>query len=64
MNMFQETTRPRPANIIPVIFVSGSNYEMGYQYGYQMAESIKLIRDHQVGGLMRIFGKTRSLERR
>jgi len=56
MNMFQETTRPRPANIIPVIFVSGSNYEMGYQYGYQMAESIKLIRDHQVGGLMRRLG--------
>ncbi|MBW2061527.1 MAG: hypothetical protein JRI95_08205 [Deltaproteobacteria bacterium] len=41
----------RPANIIPVIFVRGSNYEMGYQYGYQMAGGIKRVRDQQMGNL-------------
>ena len=43
--------KARPANIIPAIFVSGSNYEMGYQYGYQMADGIKWVRDQLTGGI-------------
>ncbi len=43
--------KARPANIIPAIFVSGSNYEMGYQYGYQMAGGIKWVRDQLTGGI-------------
>ena len=48
--------KAKPANIIPVIFVSGSNYEMGYQYGYQMADGIEWIRDQQMGGLKSMLG--------
>lgn len=32
-------------DIIPVIFVRGSNYEMGYQYGYQAGAGIVPVRD-------------------
>lgn len=33
--------RPRPPRVNEVIFVSGTNYEMGYDYGYQVAEQIR-----------------------
>ncbi len=32
-------------DIIPVIFVRGSNYDMGYQYGCQVAAGIAAVRD-------------------
>jgi len=36
-------------DIIPVIFVRGSNYEMGYQYGYQVGAGIVPVRDMKLG---------------
>ncbi len=47
--------KARPANIIPVIFVRGSNYEMGYQYGYQMAGGIEWVKAQQVSGFKSRF---------
>ncbi len=47
--------KARPANIIPVIFVTGSNYEMGYRYGYQMASGIEWVKAQQVSGFKSRF---------
>ncbi len=38
-------------DIIPVIFVRGTNYEMGYQYGYQLGAGIESVRDMMLGGI-------------
>lgn len=37
--------KPRPPHVNEVIFVSGTNYEMGYHYGYQVAEQIRVCMD-------------------
>ncbi|MBA7498490.1 hypothetical protein ES704_01227 [subsurface metagenome] len=36
---------PRSPRVTEVIFVSGTNYEMGYDYGYQVAEQIRACVD-------------------
>ncbi|MCP4753788.1 MAG: hypothetical protein GY866_23130 [Proteobacteria bacterium] len=43
-------------DIIPVIFVRGSNYEMGYQYGYQAGAGIVPVRDRFYSGIKRFLG--------
>jgi hypothetical protein len=46
-------------DIIPVIFVRGSNYEMGYQYGYQVGAGIESSRDLSYGSVkFRLGGNT------
>jgi len=48
--------KPLPPNIIPVIFVKGTNYEMGYQYGYQVAERIKVTMDERWVSAYKLLG--------
>lgn len=43
-------------DIIPVIFVRGSNYEMGYQYGYQVGAGIVPVRDMMLGSIKMKIG--------
>lgn len=40
--------KPLPQNIQPVIFMSGTDYEMGYQYGEQAAAKIAATRDYHL----------------
>jgi predicted choloylglycine hydrolase len=34
-----------PPGILPIIYISGSEYEMGYQYGQQAASYINIVKD-------------------
>jgi len=38
-----------PPDILPVIFLSGSDYEMGYQYGQQAGNYIKINKESCMG---------------
>ena len=48
-------------DIIPVIFIGGSNYEMGYQYGNQVAAGIVVVRDRFYGGIKRLLGENTAM---
>lgn len=41
--------KPLPPITMPVYFLSGTDYEMGYQYGYQAAPYAAQFRDVQIG---------------
>jgi hypothetical protein len=43
----QTKETPLPPSIMPVVFISGTEYEMGYQYGLQLAQSIELIKNEE-----------------
>ncbi|MBW1643672.1 MAG: hypothetical protein JRJ76_12610 [Deltaproteobacteria bacterium] len=48
-------------DIIPVIFVRGTNYEMGHQYGYQAAAGIAAIKDRFYGLIKRLLGENAAM---
>jgi hypothetical protein len=48
-------------DIIPVIFIGGTNYEMGYQYGYQVAAGIATIRDRFYGQIRKLLGENANM---
>ena len=49
---------PLPPSIMPVVFVRGTEYEMGCQYGLQLGPSIELIKNEEwVRALMTFNGK-------
>lgn len=41
-----EGEKPLPPSIQPVLFLSGNEYDMGYQYGYQGAAYMRAFIDH------------------
>ena len=55
--MFTSYGPPLPS-IAPVFFLQGSDYEMGYQYGYQAAEYISFFKDNVWANMLR-WGYTR-----
>jgi len=42
-----------PPSIAPVFFLQGSDYDMGYQYGYQAAEYISVFKDNVWANMLR-----------
>ncbi len=34
-----------PPSFFPIVYISGSEFEMGYQYGYQAGKYISLVKD-------------------
>jgi len=44
--VFDNSGKPLPPSIMPVYFLSGTDYEMGYQYGYQAAPYMSAFIDH------------------
>ncbi|MDO9538623.1 MAG: C45 family peptidase [Methanocalculus sp.] len=41
-----------PPGVMPVIILTGSPYEMGYQYGLQVADSIAIVRDSSLASAL------------
>lgn len=50
-----ESVNPLPPGTQPVYFLSGSPYEMGYQYGIQAAEAIRITRDATKAQVLRRY---------
>jgi hypothetical protein len=46
-----------PPSIMPVVIMSGSDYEMGYQYGQQAAPYIEMLKFGEWASALRRFGK-------
>ena len=47
-----------PPSILPVIILSGSDYEMGYQYGQQAAAYIEKTKESSWASALQQFSRT------
>ncbi|MEM4983298.1 MAG: C45 family autoproteolytic acyltransferase/hydrolase [Candidatus Bathyarchaeia archaeon] len=52
-----------PPGFFPIVYVSGSEYEMGYQYGKQAAKYITLVKDGLWSALLERYDKSLILEK-
>ncbi len=46
---------PAPPSIMPVVIVSGSDYEMGYQYGQQAGQFIEGVKEYRWSSALKSF---------
>ncbi|RLF04171.1 MAG: hypothetical protein DRJ60_07485 [Thermoprotei archaeon] len=46
-----------PPGFFPIVYISGSEFEMGYQYGYQAGKYISLVKDGLWSSLLERYNK-------
>ncbi len=52
-----------PPEVMPIIYLSGTEYEMGYQYGQQAGAYIEIVKDGLWASLLARYDKTEILDK-